>query len=155
MADTQSASAGNGSRSHSREASGRLTRNDATAASRPVERAEHGDDKARLLDAFEDVGPHAMGDADEGEKERREQQPQPGANERRPQATDRARVRDERIDEIRCCRHGSSPRGLSRRRRLLIARCVATFSAGIDRPLAAAASFKDISFNFSIVSVWR
>ncbi len=36
------------------------------------------------------------------------------------------------------------------RRRFLTARCVVTFSAGIERPLTAAASFNDISFNLSM-----
>lgn len=49
----------------------------------------------------------------------------------------------------------TTPRCLSMRRKVVTAWCVATFSAGIERPLAAAASFNDISFNFSMRTVWR
>ena len=82
-------------------------------------------------------------------------QPECGADNRRTQAPDGRRCFNQRIDEVRCLGHGGLLCCLSMRRKLLIARWVATFKAGIDRPLAAAASFNDISFSFSMRIVWR
>ena len=77
-------------------------------------------------------------------------QPECGADDRRTQAPDGRRSVNKRINEVWRSGHVESLCYLSMRRKLLIARCVATFSAGIERPLAAAASFKDISFSFSM-----
>ncbi len=96
-----------------------------------------------------------MGNGDETKNDRGECQPESGADNRRTQAPDGRGSLNKRINEVWRSSHVESLCCLSMRRKLLIARWVATFNAGIERPLTAAASFKDISFNFSIVIVWR
>src|SRR5262249_61904175 len=79
-----------------------------------------------------------MRDGDETQDGRGKRQPESGAQQRRAQATDGRRIFNKRIDEIRRLSHGELLCCLSMRRKLLIARWVATFNAGIERPLAAA-----------------
>jgi len=103
-----------------------------------------------LSNAVGKIRAHAMRNGDETKDCCGKCQPESGANDRRTQAPDWRRRFNKRVDELRRLGHGGVLCCLSMRRKLLIARWVATFSAGIDRPLAAAASFKDISFSFSM-----
>src|SRR5262249_62352022 len=96
-----------------------------------------------------------MRDGDETQDGRGKRQPESGAQQRRAQATDGRRIFNKRIEGVRRLSPGELLCCLGMRRKLLIARWVATFNAGIERPLAAAASFKDISFSFSMRMVWR
>ena len=91
-----------------------------------------------------------MRNGDETKNDRGKCQPESGADNWRTQAPDGRRSLNKRINEVWRSSHVESLCCLSTRRKLLIARWVATFSAGIERPLAAAASFKDISFSFSM-----
>ena len=96
-----------------------------------------------------------MCNGDETKDDRGKCQPVSGANDRHTQAPDGRRSLNKRINEVWRSSHVESLCCLSMRRKFLIARWVATFKAGIERPLAAAASFKDISFSFSMRIVWR
>jgi len=96
-----------------------------------------------------------MCNGDETKNDRGKCQPESGADDRRTQAPDGRRSLNKRINEVWRSGQVESLCCLSMQRKLLIARWVATFKAGIERPLAAAASFKDISFSFSMWIVWR
>ena len=76
-------------------------------------------------------------------------EPEHRAHEGRAQSPHGCRAFDQGVDEVGSPGHGVSLYCRSRFRSDLMARCVATFKADTDLPLASAASFKDISFSFS------
>ena len=83
---------------------------------------------------------------------RRQHDPYGGPYKRRTQAAYRSCGLDQCFDEFwRVC-HGQSPCFFRMVRKFLMARCVATLSAAIERPLMAEASFNDISLSLSIVT---
>jgi hypothetical protein len=81
--------------------------------------------------------------------------PKACTRERRPQPTDRPCIRGERIDELRR-RDQVFSLFLSRSfLNVLMARCVETFNATMDIPVAADTSFNDFSSIFSMVTARR
>ena len=84
---------------------------------------------------------------DQRDNEARKDEPQHRPHERRAQSLHRRCAFDQGIYEFSGCGHGVSLDCRNRFRSDLMARCVATFKADTDRPLASAASFKDISLS--------
>ncbi len=95
------------------------------------------------------VRPQPMTDGNNRENKARKGEPQHRPHKRRAQSPHRRCALDQGIDEFSSSCHGVSLDCRSRFRNDLMARCVATFKADTDLPLASAASFKDISLSLS------
>src|SRR5262249_37296430 len=115
-----------------------------------AERSGDAGDENMLTEMLCEIGPHAMDDGKEGEEQRRQGKPGSGAEERRPQPANRLCVRSKSGYPLRSRDHVDRTAVPSTVLRVPRARCVATFNAAIDIPLAAAASFSDISSSFNI-----
>ncbi len=107
------------------------------------------DREGRLLETQRQIRPQPMPHRDERENKSRKGEPQHRPHERRAQSPHRGCAFDQGIDEFPSSGHGVSLDCRSRFRSDLMARCVATFKADTDLPLASAASFKDISLSLS------
>lgn len=99
------------------------------------------------METLRQIRPQSMPHHDKRDNEARKGEPQHRPHERRAQSPHRRRAFDQCVYEFSGCGHGVSLDCRSRFRSDLMARCVATFKADTDRPLASAASFKDISLS--------
>ncbi len=95
------------------------------------------------------IVPQSMPHRDKRDNEARKREPERRPHERRAQSPHRRCAFDQGIDKLASSCHGVSLDCRSRFRSDLMARCVATFKADTDLPLASAASFKDISLSLS------
>ena len=107
------------------------------------------------METLRQISPYPMPDGKQRQDKACEGEPQPGPHQWRAQPPHRRRALHQGVNEVRGSGHGVSLGCRNSLRNDLMARWVATLRAETDRPLASAASFKDISLSLSRLTAWR